>query len=158
MHTMRTEIAKAFPKWLFDVMLLLQRESVEGAIAKSAETAPPVLRREIVRMSDALSMKPHDPDAYMTFLKDFSNAHMNEVMHKLYSLAVGANRDNEVLDVVMEKNIAYLEKAERDNMLFADSMKSFTWIPFLCAGFGCTGYLVIAIMTSVRGIIDLIGM
>ena len=155
-RTMRTEIAKAFPKWLFDVMLLLQRESVEGAIEKSIDTAPPVLKRELVRITGMLAEKPHDPDAYMSFLKDFNNQNIDEIMHKLYSLAVGANRDSEVLDVVIEKNIKYLEKSERDSMLFKDSVKSFTWIPFLCAGFGCMGYLVIAIMTAIGGIIDLI--
>lgn len=156
-HLMRTEIAKAFPKWFFDVMLLLQRESVEGAIERSIETAPPVLKGELIRISEMLSMKPHDPEAYMSFLRGFNNQQMNEIMHKLYSLAVGANRDSEVLDVVMEKNIKNLEKSERDSMLLKDSMKSFTWIPFLCTGFGCMGYLVIAIMTSINGIVDLIG-
>ncbi len=156
-RTIRQEIAKAFPKWLFDVMLLLQRESVEGAIEKSIETAPPVLKRELVRITGMLSVKSHDPDAYMSFLKDFNNQGVNEIMHKLYSLAVGANRDSEVLDVVIEKNIKSLEKAERDGLMLQDSLKSFTWIPFLCAGFGCMGYLVIAIVTSVSGIIDLLG-
>lgn len=154
---MRVEIAKAFPKWLFDVMLLLQRESVEGAIEQSIEMAPSVLKKEITRISEMLALKSHDPNAYMSFLNDFRNQNIDEIMHKLYSLAVGANRDSEVLDVVMEKNIKYLEKAERDSMMFQDSMKSFTWIPFLCAGFGCIGYLVIAIVTSVSGIVDLIG-
>ena len=156
-HTIRQEIAKAFPKWLFDVMLLLQRESVEGAIEKSVETAPPVLKRELIRITDMLAVKSHDPDAYMSFLKDFNNQGVTEIMHKLYSLAVGANRDSEVLDVVIEKNIKALEKSERDSLMLQDSLKSFTWIPFLCAGFGCMGYLVIAIVTSVSGIIDLLG-
>lgn len=156
-HTIQAEIAKAFPKWLFDVMLLLQRESVEGAIEKSLESVPPVLKREVTQMSEWLSLKPHDPMAYMSFLKEFEDQNRSEIMHKLYSLAVGANRDSEVLDVVMEKNIIYMERAERDSMVFRDSMKSFLWIPFLCTGFGCVGYLVIAIMTSVSGIIELIG-
>lgn len=156
-HAIRSEITKAFPKWLFDVMLLLQRESVEGAIEKSIETAPSVLKRDLARITAMLSMKPHDPEAYMSFFREFGNPQMNEIMHKLYSLAVGANRDSEVMDVVIEKNIKQLEKAERDSMLFKDSMKSYTWIPFLCAGFGCMGYLVIAIMTSINGIVDLIG-
>ena len=155
-RTMRVEIAKAFPKWLFNVMLLLQRESVEGAIEKSIETSPSVLKRELLRFSGLLAEKPHNPDVYMSFLKDFNNQNIDEIMHKLYSLAVGANRDSEVLDVVIEKNIKLLEKAERDSMLLQDSMKSFTWIPFLCAGFGCMGYLVIAITTAIGGIIDLI--
>ena len=153
---LKSEIAKAFPRWLFDVMLLLQRESVEGAIEDSVDTAPPVLKRELMRITEMLSVKPHDPDAYMSFLKDFNNQNISEIMHKLYSLAVGANRDSEVLDVVMEKNIKNLEKSERDSLMFKDSMKSFTWIPFLCAGFGCMGYLVIAIITSINGIIQLI--
>ena len=156
MNTMKKEIAKAFPKWLFDVMLLLQRESVEGAIEKSMETAPPVLKPEIARITEMLTRKPHDPDAYMSFLREFGDQGMNEIMHKLYSLAVGANRDSEVLDVVMEKNIKSLEKAERDAIAFMDSMKNGTWIPFICAGFSCLAYLVIAIMTSIKGIVELI--
>lgn len=153
--TMKSEIAKAFPKWLFDVMLLLQRESVEGAIEKSIETAPPVLKPELIRITDMLAIKPHDPDAYMSFLRNYGNQHIKEIMHKLYSLAVGANRDSEVLDVIIEKNMRVLEKSERDSMLLKNSMKSFTWIPFLCAGLGLMGYLVIAIITSVNGIIQL---
>lgn len=155
-RTIKIEIAKAFPSWLFDIMLLLQRESVEGAIEKSVDTAPPVLRRELIRIVDMLSLTPHDPNAYMSFLKDYHMQSVREIMHKLYSLAVGANRDSEVLDIVMEKNIKSLEKSERDSMMLKDSMKSFTWIPFLCAGFGCMGYLVVAIMTSINGIIELI--
>lgn len=153
-RTLRMEIEKAFPKWLFDVMLLLQRESVEGAIEKSVETAPPVLKRDLYRITAMFAVKPHNPDAYMSFLKEFDIQNINEIMHKLYSLAVGANRDSEVLDVVMEKNIKNLEKAERDSMIFRDNFKTFTWVPFVCVGFGCTGYMVIAIMTSISGIID----
>lgn len=152
----RSEIQKAFPKWLFDVMLLLQRESVEGALEKSYDTAPPILKRELYRINVMLIEKPHDPEAYMSFLNDFPMQSINEIMHKLYSLAVGANRDSEVLDVVMEKNIRSLEKAERDSLMFKDALKSFAWIPFLCAGIGCMGYLVIAIVMSVSGIVDLI--
>ena len=153
---MQKEISKAFPKWLFDVMLLLQRESVEGAFIRSLETAPPVLKPEIIRINEMLNQKPHDPDAYMSFLRDFGDQGINEIMHKLYSLAVGANRDAEVLDVVMEKNIKSLEKSERDTIIFVDSMKNPTWIPFICAGFSCLAYLVIAIVTSINGIMDMI--
>ena len=153
---MKREIAKAFPKWLFDVMLLLQRESVEGSFEKSLETAPPVLKPEIERMNEMLSKQSHNPDAYMSFLRELGDSGMNEIMHKLYSLAVGANRDAEVLDVVMEKNIKKLEKSERDTIIFMDSMKNGTWIPFVCAGFSCLAYLVIAIMTSINGIIEMI--
>ena len=152
----RGEIQKAFPKWLFDVMLLLQRESVEGALEKSYDTAPPILKRELYRINVMLMEKPHDPEAYMSFLRDFHIQSVNEIMHKLYSLAVGANRDSDVLDVVMGKNIKSLEKAERDSLMFKDAVKTFTWVPFLCAGFACMGYLVIAIMTSINGIINLI--
>lgn len=153
----RSEIQKAFPKWLFDVMLLLQRESVEGALEKSYDTAPPILKRELYRINVMLMEKPHDPEAYMSFLCDFHIQSINEIMHKLYSLAVGANRDSDVLDVVLEKNIKNFEKAERDSLVFKDALKSFTWVPFLIVGVGCMGYLVIAIMTSISGIIHLIG-
>ena len=154
--TIQTEISKAFPMWLFDVMIHLQRESVEGAIEKSYDTAPPVLKRDLQRIIEHLAIKPHDPEAYMSFLGEYNLQSVNEIMHKLYSLSVGSNRDGEVLEVVMEKNIKRLEKVERDSLLFKDNVKTFTWIPFLCAGFGCICYLVIAIMTSINGIIELI--
>ena len=153
---MREEIGKSFPRWLFDVMLLLQRESVEGAIEKSIETAPPVLKRDLYRIIGMLNEMPHNPDAYMSFLRTFNLQDVNEIMHKLYSLAVGTNRDNDVLDVVIEKNIKNLERAERDSMLLKDSIKTFTWIPFVCMGFGCAGYMVIAITTTITSIIELI--
>ena len=103
-----------------------------------------------------LSIEPHNPDAYMSFARAYGNSNIHEMMHKLYSLAVGANREAEVLDVVIEKNIKHLEQYERDTMVFKDNMKSFLWIPFLCAGGGCMGYLVIAIITSVGSIIEMI--
>ena len=56
----------------------------------------------------------------------------------------------------MEKNIKALEKSERDTIIFMDSMKNPTWIPFICAGFSCLAYLVIAILTSISGIMDMI--
>lgn len=155
-RTVKSEIEKAFPRWLFDVMLLLQRESVEAAIEKSTETAPPILKRDIYRISHMLSVKAHDPDAYTSFLKEYNMQNINEIMHTLYSLAVGTNRDSEVLDVVIEKNIKNLERSERNGMLLRNNVKSFSWVPFLCVGFGCIGYLVIAIMTSINGIIQLI--
>ena len=154
--TMRREVAKAFPKWIFSVMLLLQRESVEGAIEKTMETAPPVLRREIGRIVELFYERPHNPEAYVSFLGPLGDQNSNEMMRKLYSLAIGTNRDSEVLDVVMEKNIRRLEKAERDSMMFQDSVKSFLWIPFLCMGFACIGYLVIAITTTITAIIQMI--
>lgn len=155
-NTMKKEIVKAFPKWLFDVMLLLQRESVEGAFESSLITAPPVLKSEIIRMNEMLRIQPHDPDAYMSFLREFGNQGIHEIMHKLYSLAIGTNHDIEVLDVVMEKNMRSLEKSERDTLILMDNMKNCTWIPFICAGFSCLAYLVIAIVTSIDGIINLI--
>lgn len=153
-NVMRREVEKAFPKWLFDVMLLLQRESVEGAIEKSMETAPPVLRREISRIVDMFYEKPHNPEAYVSFLGSLGNQDTKEMMRRLYSLAIGTNRDSEVLDVVVEKNIQRLEIAERNSMIFQDTMKSFLWIPFLCMGFACIGYLVIAITTTITEIIQ----
>ena len=58
--------------------------------------------------------------------------------------------------MILEKNIKSLEKSERDTIIFMDSMKNPTWIPFICAGFSCLAYLVIAIMTSIDGIIQMI--
>ena len=153
---MKRETIKAFPMWLFDMILLLQRESVESAFEKSIETAPPVLKPEIKRMNKKLFFEPHDEEAYRSFLKDFGNQHIHETMQKLYSLAVGINHNENTLDVIIEENMSNLENAEREAILFRDTIKNGTWIPFICAGFGYLAYLVIAIMNSINQIIQLI--
>ena len=43
----KKELEKAFPKWLFDIMLLIQHNSIENAIFQSIEKAPPILHSEL---------------------------------------------------------------------------------------------------------------
>lgn len=154
--SVKREISKALPMWLFDMILLLQRESVEGAFVKSMETAAPILKPELLRLNERLVSSPHNSDAYKSFLKEYGNENIYEVMHQLYSFAVGVNHNDDVLDIIMENNINNLEKVECDTILFRSSIKNYTWIPFICGGFGFLAYLVIAIMSSINQIIQLI--
>ena len=108
------EISKAFPKWLFDIMLLIQRESVEGSIIMSVEKAPPVLQMELKRISNALEIKAHDADAYVSFMADFHLTGVEPAMRKLYTLAIGTGGVKEdVMDEIIRSNMEYLMESEK---------------------------------------------
>lgn len=154
--TLQKEIGKAFPKWLFDIMLLIQRETVEGAIEKSVQTAPAVLQRELARISKMLFFTPHNPDAYMSFLKDFNNSNIDEAMRKLYSLAAGTEESEKVMGVIIETNMDSLAHAERESIELKSAVSSYSWIPILVAGIGLGLYFASAAVVSIGNIVNLI--
>ena len=100
---LRNEILRAFPKWLFDVMLLIQSESVASAIIHSKENAPAVLKAELNRISNALMLDPNDNDIYQSFFGDFKIISIKTCMQKLYSLSLG-DSDKAVMKFILDNN------------------------------------------------------
>lgn len=158
LRIMKAEIKRAFPKWLFDMMLLLQRETVEGAIEKSIASASPVLCGELMRIVNMLKETPHNPDAYMSFFKDYNIQEIDEVMRKFYSMAVGANRNKDVMDNLIETHMGNLANAEKRSLEIKSSVVSHTWIPLICVCGGMLLYFAMAVIISIGGIIDMIEM
>ena len=78
---LKQEIMKAFPKWLFDIMLLMQRQSVDSAIIKSAENAPAVLQPELKRISNVLLRVK--PQAELETLDEWENLEQIENIEDL---------------------------------------------------------------------------
>lgn len=109
---LKSEMKKAFPKWLFDVFLLMQTESVEASIFYSREYAPPVLITELERVCDYLMESPGNPDAYMSFLAEFRIEGVESAMRNLYSMAVGTG-NREVMTASIEQSMTLLSKAEK---------------------------------------------
>lgn len=139
---LKSEIRKCFPLWLFDVMLLIQRESVEGAIEKSVESAPPVMKNELRRICALLNQQPHSPDAYTSFFADYGNLDIEEAMRKLYALSIGNGGNDDVMSVIIETNMVVLEQAEQERMDIKGSINVSGMVPILIIGGGFLVYIV----------------
>ena len=141
----KNEIEKEFPKWLFDMLLLLQRESVEGSIFLSVEKAPPILKGELQRISIGLQSSPHSADIYMSFLADFGSQGIEETMRTLYSLAVGTGGEKQkVMGVIIESNMIHLSRAEEQSLEERMSRSVFLeYLPSLEATGVLMGYMVV---------------
>ena len=138
---LKKEIRRAFPMWLFDIMLLIQRESVEGAIEQSVEMAPPVMKNEVRRISNLLRYEPHNPDAYLSFFADFNNLDIEEAMRKLYALSIGTGGNGDVMEVIIKSNMSILESAEREKLHIKGQINISGMLPILIIGFGFIAYI-----------------
>lgn len=109
------EIKYAFPKWLLDLVLLLQSENVQVALQKSIEHAPGVLKKELFLLTERLNMEPESSNPYHMFLEEFSIPEVHSAMGILYSLSIGnsANADKQISELV-EKNLELLDSAETE--------------------------------------------
>lgn len=156
-NTIKAEIERAFPKWLFDIMLLIQRESVEGAIIQSVEKAPPVLQAELTRISNILMVKPHNADAYMSFMADFNIPGIETSMRKLYTLAMGTGGIKaDVMNEIIKSNMKLLATAEKDKIARkGDFSEVFQTMPVVFVSFGMMAYCVVMIYVVIVYVIGL---
>lgn len=146
---LKNEIKKAFPKWLFDIMLLMQRNSVEGAMFLSLENAPPVLSSELSRICRILEYEPKKADAYMSFLADFNVIGIETTMRKLYSLAVGTGGDVDVMKVIIESNMTLLSDAEKRSIAQkGDFSALYNFVPLFIVTLGMIAYCVALVLVS----------
>lgn len=112
---LKKEIKYVFPKWLLDLVLLLQSENVQVALQKSQEHVPGVLRKELYLLTERLEMEPESSAPYHAFLKDFSIPEVHSAMGILYSISIGdsGNADKQISELV-EKNLELLDKEETE--------------------------------------------
>ena len=113
--TLIKEIKYAFPKWLLDLVLILQSENVYMALQKSLEHVPGVLRKEVQNLVERLEMEPESSVPYHLFLEEFHLPEIHSAMGVLYGLSIGnsANMDKQIGELV-EKNLALLDVAETE--------------------------------------------
>lgn len=157
MASLKTEMKKAFPKWLFDVMLLMQNESVEVAIFKSVEKAPPVLRAELERIQGILVDHPGDADAYMSFLAGYRIPGVEPTMRKLYSLSVGTGGNGDVMNVIIDSNMTMLVDAEKKSISERGSMTTlYQFLPMLPVSVGGMVYCIALIVVIFQNVMSLI--
>lgn len=156
--TVKREVERAFPKWLFDMMLLIQHNSIESAIFQSIEKAPPILQPELTRISDILAFEPKCADAYISFLADFNITGVESAMRKLYSLSVGTGGDVEVMKVIIETNLTFLSKAEERSITNKGEMSALVnLVPMFLISLGMLAYCAGLIFVSLSRVWELFG-
>lgn len=151
--THKKEIETAFPKWLFDLMLLIQRESVESAILHSIPSAPPVLQPELTTMSQLLLEHPGDIHVFTSFLAEYQLPQVEMNMRKLYALSVGADQQEESISFMIESNMDSLMHAEEKSYeLKGDLSSLFQFLPLLVVSIGMLIYCAAIILVSLSRI------
>lgn len=120
------ELEKAFPEWMREMTVRLQRQTVPAAIEDSKETAPTVLQIPLANLSrefetDLVTMNP-----YNDFLKDFDLPEITSAMKLLYVLNT-AGRDEVVsqLNALVERNMKLQEKGEKLRMQDQNTISGF---------------------------------
>lgn len=156
-YIIKKEIQKEFPKWLFDVALLMQRNSVDGSIQKSKDIASPVLVAEVKRIGDVLERRPADADAYMSFFADFNILMIENTMRSLRSLALGEKGSSEIMVELMETNLKRLEKAEKDSLSMKGDLSALVeFIPIALVSLGTIGYCVGLLIAAFKNVLELV--
>lgn len=117
----KEEIEIQFPRWLMNMALYVQSNSVQVALYKSIPTAPLVLQPELIKLNNAIRENPVSVNPWLDFMKDFDVPDITASMTMFYSIASGAGANvQEQVNEIIKRNNALLDKTERianDNLL-----------------------------------------
>lgn len=115
-------LQRAFPRWLLDIVLLLQSENVQMALQRSMEQAPQILRAELRKLLHGIDLEPESYRPYHEFLKDFDIPEIHSSMRGLYAISMGNDdRQGEQLQELVAGNHELLNLAERERQKDANS-------------------------------------
>lgn len=101
------QLYQALPQWLFQMLLLLQNNNVQVALAKSVEGAPAVLGRELSMLRERIVERPDRLQSYTDFCKNFDLPEMTSCMKMLHAFAENGTGNvsvqmNHLLECVVE--------------------------------------------------------
>jgi len=152
----KRELEAAFPKWLFDLMLLMQRESVESAILHSLSTAPQILQPELQNMSQALLSHPGEISVFTSFLEEYKLPQVEMNMRKLYALSIGADQKEDSINFMIEANMDSLMQSEEKRYEMKGGLSTlFQFLPLLLVSIGMLIYCIAIIIVSLACISSL---
>lgn len=112
----KEEIEIQFPRWLMNVALYVQSNSVQVALYKSIPTAPLVLQPELIKLNNAIRDNPTSIDPYLNFMSQFDLPDITASMKMFYSIASGTGSDvQQQVNEIIERNNTLLDKTEKIN-------------------------------------------
>ncbi len=119
------ELYQALPQWLFEMLLLLQNNNVQVALAKSAEGAHAVLTRELVMLQERIAERPDSLKSYVDFCGKFDLPEMTSCMKMLHAFSESGTGNIRVqMNHLLERVVEMQESAdEMQNDSIAFRMK-----------------------------------
>ena len=110
------ELKVAFPEWLMELSLLLQKNNVQVAIIETAETAPAILKDEIIQLQDRMTKYPSKIESYTLFFEIFKLSEIQTAMQTLFSISQTGNGDAgaEIRNLIKSN---YMMREEADKIL-----------------------------------------
>lgn len=155
--SLRSEVRRVFPGWLFDVLLLMQSENVAVSLFLSIEKAPPVLREELKAMSRTLKEDPASQEAYLSFLAELQIPQVENAMRYLYAVSSGMSGETEAMELLMELSLGMLEEAEQRKLKRKEDMFSAYYliptVPVMVCMMGYAAALIFVIFQSITTMI-----
>lgn len=130
------DIRLAFPRWMIEMSLLLQTESVNVALIKSYNDAPGILKPELELLMKRREEAPESAAPFIDFFGDFALKDVQSAMKMLYSIQAGSggDADTQIADII-ERNNQMLEVTEREAADHAmASLEAQFLMPLMIAG------------------------
>lgn len=130
------ELEKAFPIWLRNLSVTLQRQPVPAAIIDSFHDAPVVLKVPIEKMkkgfeTDLVTIKP-----YRNFLSEFDLPEIASAMKMLYALnSVNKEEMQEQIHALIERNLKLQERGECLKEADRTALSGFMVVTPMCVSF-----------------------
>lgn len=124
----RAQICRDFPGWLFDLLLLLQKDTVPVALAGSLSNIPEVLKGPVTCLVERLREDPGSPEAYFSFLAEYRIPEMEGIMRQLYALSMGSGIRQEVMELMIETNMNLLSEAEQRRLRLRGELLSVSYM------------------------------
>ena len=85
----KKEMEYAFPKWLFVLCLLMQKNNIANAISQSIKYSEPIIRRELADLESKLKENPNSSEAMLDFIARYNIEGAQNTMRKLVNLNSG---------------------------------------------------------------------
>lgn len=145
---LREEIEKAYPKWLFDVFLLMQDNNVQVSIFKSIEKAPPVLQSELETFKSRLMQNPNSAEIFLSFLAEFNVNGLDDSMRILYSISEDTGLNKENIEMAIENNMELLGESECKKIQSKQNLNAaFYFVPMIPCIIAMIGYGIALVVT-----------
>ena len=144
------EIEKAFPNWLIEIALLLQTTNVSNAIRQSFDSAPAILKPELVKLYNSILENPHSSEPFVLFMREVDIRSITSAMKMLYSLKSGISNDyNEQIRDILEKNNEMLNRSEEIRLNEEITLlKAMMAIPYMSGGAKLAVDMIVFFFTS----------
>jgi ABC-type multidrug transport system fused ATPase/permease subunit len=127
------EIEKAYPDWLLELSLLLQTDNLHVALEKTMDTAPLLLKDDLILLGDEIAANPTDVEPFNNFLGNLKLPSIHSSMRLLFSIAnYGSDDETRQIAELIERNALLMNKAEEQKN--SDRLAKITIFKFMPMG------------------------